>query len=186
MSAAAQDVLSRARDLGIEIALHGDKIRYRPRKGMPADLLADLAAAKEGVRALLLGGLAAQETPSSGTDRTARSPACTDLASPVRPAEVCARQETRGAGTDKTARSHWPGLSSVLSVASSGIDEAFLVEIDGPDLGTSPGRACWACGSAAHWRLRNGSPWICPRCHPPELSSTQIQGSEGKSAGGSP
>jgi len=74
--------------------------------------------------------------------------------------------------------------SEVLAAAASNLDSfaalvlatfpgSTLVSDDRPPHAGVPilalegeGR-CWACQGTARWRLGEGSPWVCPTCHPP-------------------
>jgi hypothetical protein len=38
---------------------------------------------------------------------------------------------------------------------------------------------CGGCGGERMWRLRDGCPWVCARCHPTDLAEAKVEWREG-------
>lgn len=167
MDTYATALIERAKGLGIRLVPKGGRIQFSPREAMPADLLAALRASRDEVlRELARPGLGT-ETPRFATDTTDRTPM-----SPTRRVEPrLADVETPEDATDTTDRrvesEIEPDLLSVLSVPIEEVLVALRGRVEGPDLGTPPGRPCRACRQTSRWRLEPGAAWVCPTCHPP-------------------
>lgn len=37
---------------------------------------------------------------------------------------------------------------------------------------------CYCCGGTCWWRLHEGCPWTCPRCHPPARAEVEWRGAQ--------
>ncbi len=69
---------------------------------------------------------------------------------------------------------------NVIAIAGEGANKFNRLELVGlldratsnPEVPTEDGprggraSTCYCCGGTRHWRLRDGCPWVCARCHP--------------------
>jgi len=49
----------------------------------------------------------------------------------------------------------------------------------------APRTECFCCGGMRHWRLREGCPWVCARCHPSARPAADLEWRHGDSPAGS-
>jgi len=53
-----------------------------------------------------------------------------------------------------------------------------------PFTGAAANDRCWSCSGTRFWRLRDGCPWVCARCHPSDQPPTSIEWRETQPATG--
>lgn len=145
----AASIVQRMRCAGLAMWLAGERVRYAPRRHMPADLLAEARRGTPAIVAYL------RTTPFDPATR----PPPPDSVWPegtVPVEELLAAVEAARAGRDP--------FDSGVAVASRPAD---------------PHGPCRLCFSASWWRLRDGpGDWVCGTCHPPFPAESEIERSE--------
>ena len=215
----AHELLTELERRGVRLDARAGRLRFRPVAAVDALLLGEIAAAKGELIALLgaAGGSKNRETPSPGTDKTAKSRLARTHVSDVSSSQglsddFAPRAGDREApllgekpglpGTARTDRAHAlpDRVGSQVGVPPT-VDEVgqaprigFEYVVGSGYLSPRAARAflrasvpffedtsrCYACGGTRSWRLREGTPWTCARCHPPQRAESEVEWRDGE------
>lgn len=177
----AIDLLAELRERGIELAVDGERLRFRPVEAVPPELRARMSRLKPELIALL-----APRTPTPAPENpeeppipeygdgdrptVKRCPICRerDFTRPVPRGMWCCAKCHPYEGYAASDVECWPKVTAVESMAPS---DDFL----DPSPDPRPSNRCRCCQTGTFWRLKPLGPWVCARCHPPPVPAEAIE-----------
>jgi hypothetical protein len=171
---AADALIARVREAGVELLLEGKQLGYRPAPRLPDELLAELVEQRDAVVASL-----ASDAEYEFEERAAILEF--DAGMSRAEAERRAREmvNARSATSGPNPRNHRQGVTAPpedpQGSHSAGNARSILIS------------RCHHCLTSGWWRLRDAGngrpgPWVCATCHPPMPAEALIEHAEASRA----